>query len=352
MAKLPDNLLQPTVAAIYAHYEKKNSEETKRAYLGWSELGNPCARALWYSFRMAGSKAFEGRMLRLFDTGHREEDRVLQELRAIGCDVWARDPQTGNQFGCQHFGGHLRGHMDAVVKGLPEAPKTPHLVDVKTCNAKKFAQLLKDGMQKVYPKYWIQAQGYMGQFGLDRAMYIFVNKDDDQIHTERFHFDEQAYAKALDKAERIIFSDAPPDRLSDDPAWYECKFCDHQAKCHGTEAPAVNCRTCLHATPERGGEWTCARHSKTLTIEEQRQGCQAHRYIPAVLHWAEPIDASETDNTVTYRLKTGGEFTNGPHPVGIESTEIQCCTDKAALGMMQDDDIAALRQNFGGRIVS
>jgi hypothetical protein len=351
MTAVPENLLQPTVTAIYTWHQKKNGEESKRAYLGWSELGSPCERALWYSFRMAGSKAFEGRMLRLFDTGHREEDRVLQELRAIGCDVWAKDPQTGQQFACQQFGGHLRGHLDAVVKGLPEAPKTPHLVDVKTANTKKLNELLKKGMKEVYPKYWMQAQGYMGQFSLTRAMYIFVCKDDDRLHTERFEFDESEYLRGLDKAERIIFSPEPPSRLSDDPAWFECKFCDHHDKCHGTQAPAVTCRTCLHATPTDDGKWACERHDKWLSVDEQRAGCQSHRYIPALLHWADPIDADDKDNWVRYRLKSGGEFVNGQHPQGVESAEIQACTDKSALAMMQDDDVQALRADFGGRII-
>jgi hypothetical protein len=352
MANIPENLMQPTVTAIYQWYERKNEEESKRAYLGWSELGQPCERALWHGFRMSGGKKFEGRMLRLFDTGHREEDRVLQELRAIGCEVWARDTQTGKQFACEHFGGHLRGHLDAVVKGLPESPKTPHLVDVKTCNTKKFSELQKKGMRDVYPKYWAQAQGYMGMFGLKRAMYIFVNKDDDRIHTVRFEFNEDEFMANIEKAGRVIFSQEPPPRISDDPAWFECKFCDHHATCHGTQAPAVTCRSCLHSTPERDGSWSCARHQKVLSIDEQRKACQAHRYIPAVLHWAEPVDASDTDNWVKYRMKSGGEFVNGQHPQGVESAEIHAAADKAALAMMQDDDMQALRADFGGRVVA
>lgn len=351
MPTIPESILQPTAAAIYAWHEKQAAKEPGRVYLGWSELGNPCGRALWYNFRMAGSKPFEGRMLRLFDTGHREEERVLQELRAIGCEVWSKDPQTGRQFGCESFGGHLRGHLDAVVKGLLEAPKTPHLVDVKTCNTKKFSELLKKGMKEVYPKYWVQANGYMGQFGLTRAMYIFICKDDDRIHTERFEFEERFYMACLNRAESIIFAQTPPEKLSQDPAYFECKFCEHHAKCHGTASPAVTCRSCLHSTPERDGSWTCARHQKTLTVEDQRWACQAHRYIPDVLeNWAEDVDASDADNWVKYRLKTGGEFVNGQHPEGVESVEIYAAADKAALGMMQDDDMAALRRDFGGRI--
>lgn len=350
-----ENIVQPTVQSIYTYYENKNKTEGGlRNYLGWSEIGTPCERALWYSFRMSnfGKQSFDGRMLRLFDTGHREEDRVLHELRSIGFEVWSRDPVTGRQFGCEQFGGHLRGHLDAVVKGLPEAPATPHLVDVKTCNEKKFQAVKKDGMEKTYPKYWSQAHGYMGSFGLTRGMYIFVNKNTDEIFTERFHYDESVFKRDLDKAERIIFASDPPQRISDKADWFECKFCDHHATCHGTQAPAVTCRSCLHSTPERAGAWTCARHGNAeIPVKAQREGCQSHRYIPAVIHWARPVDAGEADNWVRYELPSGKQFVNGQPPHGVDSVEIFDCQDKNALGLMADGDVQSLRADFGGRVV-
>jgi hypothetical protein len=42
------------------------------------------------SFRHAWSPNFEGRMLRLFETGDREEDRIVANLRAVGVTVWEK----------------------------------------------------------------------------------------------------------------------------------------------------------------------------------------------------------------------------------------------------------------------
>lgn len=353
MAKIPEVVLQATVQAIYAWHEKRQASEPPRQYLGWSEVGNPCTRALWYGFRMATASSFDGRMLRLFDTGHREEERVLHELQSIGCEVFSRDPETGRQFGCQSFGGHLRGHLDAVVKGLPEAPKTAHLVDVKTCNIKKFAELQKKGLREVYPKYWAQAHGYMGQFGLTRAMYIFVVKDTDQLHTERFEFDEAEYRRQLDRAEQAIFSTEPPERISNDPAWFECRFCQHHAACHGTQTPRVNCRTCAHSTPQTDGTWQCEQGTiRPIDFQRQQSGCEQHRFIPAVLHWAEQVDASADENWIRYRHKEAGfEFTNGLHPSHIDSHEMLACEDKTALAIMNDPQWQKLRRTQGARIV-
>jgi hypothetical protein len=72
MAKLPESLTTPpTVSAIYERYEAR-SGEWRREHLGGSQIGRECDRALWYGFRWATAPDFDGRLLRLFDTGHRE----------------------------------------------------------------------------------------------------------------------------------------------------------------------------------------------------------------------------------------------------------------------------------------
>jgi len=96
MAALPAPVHQ-TAAAIYALHEQREAGEQARPYLGASALGDPCARRLWMGFRWIAREQFEGRMVRLFETGHREEARVLDELRAIGLEVWDRQPD-GRQF--------------------------------------------------------------------------------------------------------------------------------------------------------------------------------------------------------------------------------------------------------------
>lgn len=351
----PDKVLFPldaTAQAIYRLHEQRGQDEQPRHYLGWSAIGGACERALWYDFHWCGRPQFDGRMRRLFDTGHREEARVLDELRAIGCQVWSIDPATGQQYGCQAIGGHLRGHIDAVVLGLPEAPKTPHLVDVKTVRAKLFDKLLAAGtMEQLYPKYWAQAHGYMGELGLTRALFIFVCKDDDRLWCQRFAFDAAVHERYLEHARRIITADRPPERIGGRD-WWECKFCPHLERCHGTDAPAVNCRTCTHSTPLLEGGWSCARNAGAPIPEHvQPVGCTGHRFNPYLLHWAEWVGADEQVNTVTYR-HAGGEFTNGARPQGYSSAEIAACQDKRALGaLLADPYVQTLREQFQAEVV-
>ena len=76
----------PTLDAIYAAYVAE-ADDGFRDHLGASIIGKDCERALWYDFRWAARRGFSGRMLRLFDTGKREEDRLVRDLRRTGATV-------------------------------------------------------------------------------------------------------------------------------------------------------------------------------------------------------------------------------------------------------------------------
>jgi hypothetical protein len=342
MSTLPEPT-RGTAQAIHLLHAVKAAAEEDRAYLGWSEIGHSCERYLWLKFRWTEREVLEGRIARLFDTGHREEARILAELRALGCKVHDRD-ENGQQFGISSVGGHLRGHLDAVVEGLPEAPRTAHLVDVKTISSKRFKEIIKKSMKNVYPKYWAQAHGYMGHMKLERAAFIFVCKDDDQIHVERLEFDPEAFTQYEARGERIIRSAEPPPRIADSADDEECKYCVFAPLCHGTTAPRVNCRTCAHSTPVldgEGGAWRCELRSQQIGDRLQRTGCDDHRVIPILLErFATPVDSDGT--SVTYRMADGKTFVNGPKP-GFSSAEIRAAVHKQTLTDLQ---VAELREQF------
>lgn len=98
MAQIPKSATSQTVEAIYSWWQNRQNEP-RRGYLGGSVIGRECERQLWYGFRWCDPAGqFEGRILRLFDRGHREEATFVAELRGIGCKVYDIDPSTGRQF--------------------------------------------------------------------------------------------------------------------------------------------------------------------------------------------------------------------------------------------------------------
>jgi len=310
MAELPQPPT-PTLSAIYASYEARQGDGF-RAHLGASLIGKSCSRALWYDFRWVTPARHTGRILRLFETGQLEEARLVRNLRATGATVMDVDPETGRQFRVSAHGGHFGGSLDAVAIGLLEAPKTWHVVEFKTHSRKSFDQLVTKGVKVSKLQHVAQMQVYMHLTGITRALYMAVCKDTDALHIERIRADVQEGARLLEKAGRIIFAQNPPARISDDPAWFECKMCPHHGLCHGEAAAAVTCRSCLHATPVEGG-WHCARHDRVLEDADQRRACAAHLFIPDLVP-GEVIDAGE--DFVAYRMRDGSTWLNDAREPG------------------------------------
>lgn len=268
-----------TVRAIYEHYEGKRRQE-HRPHLGGSQIGNECLRALWYQFRHMDSPSFEGRMLRLFETGHREEDRIIEDLRAIGVTVWSRDPETGKQIRFTSQDGHFALSLDGVVEGLRES-KQPHTLEIKTMNDKNFRSMQAKGCEATKPVYWAQCQIGMYLAGLDRCAFIAVNKNTDDIYMERIKLNPAEAMKIEARAGEVIWTDKPPARINSDPSFYLCKFCDFRDVCHAQKPPEVNCRTCAHATPERGGDgaWSCGKGHAFGAV------CDEHIFNPYAMPW-------------------------------------------------------------------
>ncbi|MFM6996940.1 MAG: oxidoreductase [Limnohabitans sp.] len=317
MAAIPQPL-NTTAAAVVA-WRERTTDQSHRPHLGASLIGHECDRFLWLTFRWAGAERFDGRMLRLFDTGKREEPRVYEELRGIGCEVHADDGTA--QFRVATLGGHFGGSLDGAVLGLPEAPKTWHVVEIKTHSDKLFAELVKKGVREAKPMHWVQMQTYMHLTGMDRALYYAVNKNTDALHIERVERDAAEGERIVAKAKRIIEAATPPAKLSEDPAWFACKWCRFHGQCHGTQAPEVNCRTCVHATPvtdKPDALWHCERGLSAIQAPREAHPC--HLYIPPLLAaLGEPVDAD--DESVTYQARDGARWVNGPAP-GFASVEI------------------------------
>lgn len=318
MGNLSTFTQDPTIAAIYAAIER-DSAENPRHYLGASIIGKPCARQLWQDFRWVQFEQFSGRMYRLFATGHLEEPRFIANLKAAGVEAYDVDDRTGEQFAVQTLGGHFRGHADGVALGVKGAEKTWHLLEFKTHSEKSFNKLVGLGMQDAKPEHYAQAQVYMHLMGLSRAYYLAKNKNTDELYGERIKYNRDYAQGMIDRAERIIFANEPPQGISDKPTFWQCRFCNYHSYCHKgeqdlpSELPQMNCRTCIHSTPQRDGTWLCEHDDKLISYDEQLKGCADHRYIPMLLPSLEVRGTEDTGigaTSIFYRAASGQEYVN------------------------------------------
>jgi len=339
MANLPDQT-PPTVQAIYDTYIARN-EEWRRAHLGASLIGRECNRELWYSFRWSQKPDFSGRLLRLFETGHLAEPRLTKNLRDAGIKVIDTDQETGEQFVFRDCGGHMGGSMDGCAHGFVESKKW-HVLEYKTINDKGFAALKRHGVRKEKPEHFAQMQCYMHWSGMYCAYYFCVNKNTDEIYGERVKFDKKTAMTFIAKGDLIIYSPKPLDKITDDPAFYKCKFCDYSDICHRNKLPEINCRTCAHSTPMReNGEWGCEKHNKKISFSEQCAGCQSHVYNPAFIPLS-VIDADAKKGTITYEEN----IINGAG--GYSSQEMRDVDGD--LKVLADPFVVELKETMGVRV--
>lgn len=325
MAALPEKS-QHTVEAIYRYYEV-NQETGYRYHLGASLIGTECERSLWLSFRWATKAKFAGRMLRLFETGQLEEARFVANLRSVGIEVYEFEYEPwslenmylpAKQIGVRDAFGHFGGSLDGMAIGFVEAPKTWHVCEFKTHSEKSFEKLKKDKVKKSKPRHYAQIQVYMHLLGIERAFYMAKNKNTDELYQERVEYDATFAIQLLAKANRVIQAPRPPAKISHDPAWFECRYCDHHDVCHGEAKPERHCRSCMHSTPVEGGTWLCqqahdAGYDGEIPREVQEKGCDGHRYIPDLVHGTQ-VDATEATPgnwLITYHLKNGNSWVDG-----------------------------------------
>ena len=348
MATLPESQ-HSTSAAIVRWYESKPQEH--RPHMGASLIGHQCERYIWLTWRWVLKPEFKGRILRLFDTGKREEARLIEELRGIGAQVWDVDPDSGDQFRVSACNGHFGGSLDGIAKGLPEAPKSAAVLEFKTHGDKSFNDLLAKKVQGSKPQHYDQMQVYMGLMDIDRAMYMGVNKNTDDVYCEWVHFDKQRFAQLKAKAEYLIEAPNPPDKISNDPAFYVCKMCSMWKHCHGGLAAEANCRTCCHATPIENAAWNCQHHNGEITTQMQLQGCNQHLMIPTLVPYGEPVDGGQTWIAYKHRA-TGAFFTNSTEPCtdygpNFSSKELHNCPGELIA------DVARLKVEIpGSKMVS
>ena len=225
----------------------KHMSEQRRSYLGASGIGNPCARAVQFDFAKVEKNASRphppARILRIFQRGHHAEPLVVKWFRDAGYHLSDRNAKTGEQYRFKAAGGLFSGGCDGVITEGPGI-KGPTLWELKCVNTKKFSTFVKKGVRLTEPKYFAQLQVYMAYFNLTEqpAIFTVLNSDSYELHIEEVKFDAQAAQYYSDRAVSIIAdtnarSLAP--RVSDDPDYFSCRFCDYSDVCHSGANPLL-----------------------------------------------------------------------------------------------------------------
>ncbi len=317
-------------------------DDGHRHHLGASLIGHNCSRYLWGTFRWLLREKLDGRAQRLFNRGHREEARFIEWLEGIGCEVYYEDRDSDplyfveesfkyflasqlekerdfvqelailiqkkgidkttenykrhilaakaqgiefKQYRISDINGHFGGSLDAIIilparYGIAE----PILGEFKTNGTGAgFNKLGSHGMPIAKPQHFSQTSvyGFKGVYEtkFKWCLYLNINKNDDSIHCELVKLDEKRGEQMIIKAERIITSQIPPPRISDNPTFQDCSWCHLKDICHKGAIPEVNCRSCKHAYPVENAQWYCAIHTANIPKEYLATACPHYEAI-------------------------------------------------------------------------
>lgn len=264
------------------HETAKKKKEHPRSYLGCSELGHPCERYLWYSFRhFPRNEPFPGRVRMIFEMGNVVEDIVIGRMRDAGFEIW------GQQNGYEMVDGWCQGHCDGICSHEMLGNR-PHLLEIKSASNSKWLKFCDSGI-KLEPKYAAQVQLYMGFEKLERCVFLVYNKDNSDIYTEIVHFQPRTFSALQEKAKRIIVANSIPDKSNRKE---DCKWCDYSIICGDGEPMATegNCGSCVYHR-WHGLRKACHHPEHNYWLDRYDDGCPSYVYMwEKMLPYAAPVD--------------------------------------------------------------
>ena len=236
-----------------------------RHYLGMSEIGDVCDRALWYSFRGFPQVPIDGRVIMLFRFGDLIESELVEWLNRAGYQV------TDQQLSFESHDGLFRGHADGIVHGITDMP---HILECKSCNKNAFDSFKRAGVAVTQPKYYCQCQCYMGYSGLERALVAVQCKDDSAIYLERIYFNRTDFESLQRRAYSIISANEPIKQPFDFDS-KTCQWCRFRTYCWYPEETIVSeqvCGTCQYIG-FFGLKKMCRHPSHVVEIQQWGIGC-------------------------------------------------------------------------------
>lgn len=311
-------------------YCEKKFDDGFRWHLGASLIGHECKRYLFYVFRWCFKENFDGRMQRLFNRGHREEERFIEWLEGIGFTVYADDWSNWSLYWHSesdsyfidkkdidlHAGGYdladvtnnethkkiakamgvkfkqyriseVNGHFGGSLDGIAIAPeryglKEPLLLEFKTNGTGAgYTKLVNSGIQLAKPVHFSQMSTYGTNpaYGFKYGLYLNTNKNDDDIHVEIVFLNEELGKQNIVKAEKIIFSETPPPKLSENPTFHKCQYCAAKDICHTGALVNRNCRSCKFSKPVENAEFYCTIHNGIIPRDYIMTTCDKYSSI-------------------------------------------------------------------------
>ena len=231
--------------------EARQESESKRDYLGASIIGEKCLRKIQYTWKHKDEN-IPAKTVRIFDIGHLLEDQVAAWLNESGFILQTKNDK-GRQFGFSVADGEIAGHIDGIIKHIPEKilkqinkklkienkklieKECDVLWECKTLNSTSWKDTKKHGIYTSKPAYYSQVQLYMAYLNFDYTFFTALNKDTAELYHELVPFNAEDAQQYSDKAVNLLIAkkhNEEQPKISTDKNFYLCRMCGFKDICH------------------------------------------------------------------------------------------------------------------------
>jgi len=192
-----------------SHYKDRDKEHF---YI--TDAGK-CPRAIYFQFKKVPKKAFDARVLRIFDHGDYTHLRIISVLFSLGLVKGTEIDIPNKEL--------VHGRADAIIN----IDNEPHVVEIKSINSAAFNRLeTADG------DHIKQIQLYLYFFKIKKGTIIYENKNTQELKEFSVEYNENLVRDLLEKFHILkaqIDSNIVPDVTQVDE--WRCKYCPYSEEC-------------------------------------------------------------------------------------------------------------------------
>ena len=206
------------------YLDRQKDKEQQHFYI--TDAGK-CRRSVFFKFKNVPRKAIDANILRLFDHGDHIHQLIMKPLLSIrDIHVVASEVNIPPQE-------LISGRADAIISD----GKTMYVLDIKSMNSMIFKNLTEPKPENID-----QLQLYLHYFKIPKGILLYVNKDNQELKEFILDYNKSralTLLKSLSDLKEKIDSDIIPERLSEYPNNWQCKFCQFRQVCDMTNGGEV-----------------------------------------------------------------------------------------------------------------
>lgn len=196
-----------------------------------SSVGSACVRSLFFGvhqiteYNGIGLTTYPdystARGKRLMQFGYVIEDYVYKLFKKAGITI------SGTQDRVTDFNGRLVGKCDGIVSWPRRL-----VIEIKGLNNENYNAVLRNGMEKAFFNYHVQLNLYCFYFGIDRGMFVVVNKDNCDILVREIVMDIDLVTRVRRKVKYALDSRDPLALGKFNRKDQDCSFCPYVDICN------------------------------------------------------------------------------------------------------------------------